>query len=870
MPRRPCALRLWGIVLFILGLGASAAQATPPVLLSAVSRMTHSTAGTFDVQLPLSGGTGVECRTVASGLTIVLTFDQAVVSGSAAVVPAAASVNGAPTFAGNTMTVKLNVTADAQTITLTLSNVANGASELLPSQAVTFRTLLGDVNANGLLSGSDVNIAKAAVAANVGVTSGNFRSDVNANGSLSGTDVNMIKAAVSAGTTVGGGATANTPPTISTIANQQAVTGQPMSPVGFTVGDAESDPSTIYVSATSSDLTTIPNANITFTGTGTSRTINITPASGVVANTQVVITMTASDGLALSSPSTFTVTVTPPPGVYVATLQPIAGTNSLGSGTATLTLSGDQTYAILKYSLSNLAGTDTDDTVDAPGDQILYDVPVGRSHGDLQPDGSLKWIFNVNQAASIVQTITGNNAYMVINTSANPAGELKGTFQKVVGSQTFTPPPPPPSITINPPTAADASRFLQQSQFGGTGTEIASLSNSGAANASTAINDWLNAQFAQPGPIYPDYSNAAVAPTTQPVTPPGPQSASQPYTSSSMYYNMYVRCCSPQSPNPYGDNLDDTLIHETWWKNTVTAPDQLRQRVATAYSEIFVVSEINDNLDAQIPGMCTYYDMLADDAFVSFKQLLSDITLHPIMGEYLNMRGNKKATAPAVPNENYGREVLQLFSIGLYMLQPDGTLMLDANGQPIPTYDQPTITSFAQVFTGWDVNNTGVTVPELISDGAGGATTANFTSRYQKPMVLTQSNHSTTVKNLLVYPGAATWSFGGASGPSQIPANSGQTASVELNFAIDNIVNHPNVGPFICRQLIQRLVGSNPSPAYVYRVAQVFNNDGSGNRGNMKAVITAILTDYEARSPAVLSDPGYGHMREPMIRVASL
>jgi uncharacterized protein (DUF1800 family) len=339
-----------------------------------------------------------------------------------------------------------------------------------------------------------------------------------------------------------------------------------------------------------------------------------------------------------------------------------------------------------------------------------------------------------------------------------------------------------------------------------------------------------------------------------------------------MYYQMYQRTCAPQSPNPYGDNLDDNLVHETWWKNAVTAPDQLRQRVATAYSEIFVVSEINDTVDGQIPGLCTYYDMLADDAFVNFRQLLADITLHPIMGEYLNMRGNKKATPPASPNENYAREVMQLFSIGLYMLQPDGTLMLDANGQPIPTYDQTTITNFAQVFTGWDLNGTGVVIPTIISNGATPplGVVSNFTSKYQKPMVLTQSNHSTTVKNLLVYPGAATWPYGATTQPSQIPANSGQTGTVELNFALDNIFNHPNVGPFICRQLIQRLVGSNPSPAYVYRVAQVFNNDGTGVRGNMQAVIQAILTDYEARSPSLLTEPGYGHMREPMIRTANI
>ena len=263
------------------------------------------------------------------------------------------------------------------------------------------------------------------------------------------------------------------------------------------------------------------------------------------------------------------------------------------------------------------------------------------------------------------------------------------------------------------------------------------------------------------------------------------------------------------------------------------------------------MSQVDDNVDNAIPGLLTYYDMLADDAFGNFRTLLGDVTLHPIMGFYLNMMGSVKPSAPnkfASPNENYAREIMQLFTIGLYMLQPDGTLMLDVNGQPIPTYDQTTITNFAQVFTGWDRNNTPVNIPLLVSNGATppGDAVQIFPSYYQKPMVLTPSQHSTVQKNLLVYPGSN----------SVIAANANQTAAsatAELNFALDNIFNHPNVGPFVCRQLIQRLVGSNPSPAYVYRVAQVFANNGSGVRGDMKAVITAILTDYEARSPALLN-----------------
>ena len=328
------------------------------------------------------------------------------------------------------------------------------------------------------------------------------------------------------------------------------------------------------------------------------------------------------------------------------------------------------------------------------------------------------------------------------------------------------------------------------------------------------------------------------------------------YSSSSMYNQIYVRVTTAQAPNNYGDTLDDDRVHEAWWKNAVAAPDQLRQRIATALSEFFVVSEIDDNIDGNIPGLASYYDMLADDAFAAttvpngagtFRQLLGDVTLHPIMGDYLNFKGNAKATPPASPNENYAREILQLFSIGLYMLQPDGTLMLDSNGQPIPTYDQSTITNFAQVFTGWNQNNTAVNIPQLIAPTppATQPTISNFGSVYQKRMVLSPSNgsnHSGTVKYLLGYTlnnqSVSTWTgtyptaptFGAATQPSYIPANASQTATTatnELNFALDDIANHPNVGPFFCKQLIQRLVSSNPSPAYVYRVVQVFNDDGS-------------------------------------------
>jgi uncharacterized protein (DUF1800 family) len=643
-----------------------------------------------------------------------------------------------------------------------------------------------------------------------------------------------------------------------------------MSPVGFTVSETGVDPSTLFVSAVSSDQTVVANGNIVLGGTSGSRTISLTPASGITSTTSCTITVSVSDGVNQAQTS-FTTTVLPPSTVYLATLQPIPGVTSFGSGSAVLTLSGDLTFASLKYSVSNLAGADSDDAIYAPGDQVLYDIPVAKAEGNLQPDGSYKWVFGPEKAQAIA-AIQANLAYITIESAAYPSGELRGTFQKVVGSQTFTPPPPPPAITINPPTPYDAARFLQQGAFGGQISEITTLSNPLAANASTALNDWLTQQFAMPMPIAPAYDSATPS-----------------YSSSSMYQWIYSRVTTAQPPNNYGDQLIDDRIHEAWWRNAVTAPDQLRQRVATALSEIFVVSEIDDNIDGNLPGLATYYDMLADDAFGNFRQILSDVTLHPIMGDYLNFKGNAKATPPASPNENYAREIMQLFSIGLYMLQPDGTLMLDQNGQPIPTYDQSTITNFAQVYTGWNQSNTPVNIPTLVNGNNANIdppVVSNFSSFYQKRMVLSPSNgsnHSGTVKYLLgytnngvangTYPSAPT--FPAATQPSFIPANASENATSatnELNFALDDIFYHPNVGPFICRQLIQRLVCSNPSPAYVYRVAQVFADDGSTQhvRGNMQAVITAILTDYEARNPALLTQPGYGKMREPMVRFANI
>nr|HPG93884.1 DUF1800 family protein [Dokdonella sp.] len=296
----------------------------------------------------------------------------------------------------------------------------------------------------------------------------------------------------------------------------------------------------------------------------------------------------------------------------------------------------------------------------------------------------------------------------------------------------------------------------------------------------------------------------------------------------------------------------------------LTAPgDQLRQRVAFALSEIFVVSNKNGTLAYQPWALSSWYDMLATNAFGNYRQLLKDATLHPAMGIYLTHMQNQKAdpTRNIRPDENYAREVLQLFSIGLVKLDTDGTPLL-TGGQPIATYNQATVRGFAALLTGWNWNNTGCGPTTYVCcDESNYATCARYgynLPSWKLPMQPIEAFHdNTSAKQLLDYSGVAL--PGGVLAP-------GGNASVELDAALDNIFLHPNVGPFIGRRLIQRLVTSNPSPAYVQRVAAAFSNNGAGVRGDLKATVRAILLDPEARYGQWLFPSTFGKLREPLVK----
>ncbi len=294
-----------------------------------------------------------------------------------------------------------------------------------------------------------------------------------------------------------------------------------------------------------------------------------------------------------------------------------------------------------------------------------------------------------------------------------------------------------------------------------------------------------------------------------------------------------------QAALPAGQNLSEAQFLESFWQKAVKGDDQLRQRVAFALSEIFVISFQNTTLANNPRGVAEYYDMLGAFAFGNFRDLLEQVTLHPMMGNYLSSLRNQKTVGARLPDENYAREVMQLFTIGLRELNEDGT----ETNPPKATYTSDDIKGLAKVFTGWSWYGTDKTDTRFF----GGTPDPN---RDWRPMQNYPNFHETLPKTFLGV---------------TIPANTSGEES--LKIALDTLFNHPNVGPFIARRLIQRLVTSNPSPTYIGNVAKVFANNGQGVRGDMKAVIKAVLLDPEAMTFSTA--PSAGKLREPVVRLAN-
>jgi uncharacterized protein (DUF1800 family) len=356
----------------------------------------------------------------------------------------------------------------------------------------------------------------------------------------------------------------------------------------------------------------------------------------------------------------------------------------------------------------------------------------------------------------------------------------------------------------------DAARFLLQAQFSASDTEIFDVQKLGYAQ-------WLGRQFDAPlGQTGWDWLNA----------------------------------------RGYGDIANDTRYFDHFypgdymiWNQLMTASDAVRKRMALALSEFFVVSLTGLDFGWRSHAMAHYWDTLVQHAFGNFRDLLEAVTLHPAMGHYLNTKGNQKENPATgrVPDENYAREVMQLFTIGLYQLNPDGSDKRNAAGNRMETYVQTDVSQLARVFTGYDYDQRRNVVTVVDPEGKRKVGNTEFT---RLPMLLNANRHSEFPVEFL-----------GVKIAAKTPG------AKALKIALDALFQHPNVGPFFGRQMIQRLVTSNPSPAYVARVSAAFADNGSGVRGDLQAVFAAILLDDEARSPEGLMQSQGGRLREPMVRL---
>jgi uncharacterized protein (DUF1800 family) len=521
------------------------------------------------------------------------------------------------------------------------------------------------------------------------------------------------------------------------------------------------------------------------------------------------ITVAGSGQVRLGTTDQFTATVTNEPSTAVTwQVNGITGGNSTvglisttGIYTPPAAIPSPNTVSVKAISVAapTLAAT--------ASEAILNPIPTVSSAQVTQQFGANNGLLDVlgtNFVSGAVLQAGGTN----MTTTLVSSTELQATVPVGAGATTIaidvtnpnpgsaTSPVANAQVTTLKASLAMAARLLDQASFGPTLTDIQHAESVG-------LQGYLNEQFAAAATLEPDIA----------ATPP-------------------ALCATNTTPCQQAE----------WWQGALTAPDQLRQRVAFAFSEMFVISTSSVNARAVTP----YQNILLNDAFGNFYTMMKDVTLSPGMGAYLNMLNSAKPPAGQIANENYPRELMQLFTIGLSMLNQDGTPQLDSTGNTIPTYTQAQVQAFARAYTGW-----------TYATATGGSPTKfpNGTANYDSPMAPVETSHDMTGPKLLL---------NGASLPA------GQTAEQDLSGALTNIFNHSNVGPFICRQLIQHLVTSNPSPSYVSRVAAIFANDGSGVRGNLHAVIQAILMDQEARAGDTNSSFDGGHLREPILYMTNV
>ncbi len=521
-------------------------------------------------------------------------------------------------------------------------------------------------------------------------------------------------------------------------------------------------------------------------------------------------------------------------------------TTSPASGYSIIRLSGDNNTGLLSCSFHGLTSTQT-------AAHIHIKNPVTGPHIESLPMGQLvDYVWNLRAAQflttdqAVLDALFGGQLYSNVHSELHPAGEIRADYLLTTGNITFTPPPAPPAIgsLTGDELDRDIARFLMQSTFGPTTESINELrtliqSPPHDGDRISAFSAWLDEQL------------------DDTLTPPA---SIQAYcvAEDTQLISIYLDPGNPRY-NPSFTPSENSR-RNAWWTTALFSDDQVRQRLGQAMIEVFVTSTSDNTVDTRHLGHSNYYDMLVTGIDGDFRTLIEQISIHPIMGQYLSHLRNQKEQTDGEgnvlvsPDENFAREIMQLFSIGLVELHPDGSLKISNSGQPIPTYGQDDIIDLARLFTGWSFSkrnepSTSTTVIDNTNFFYGNGSRYSTQAQWTNPMKQFAEYHDVDAKSVIGLDIAA-----------------GQTGEVELDLFLDHLAAHPNVAPFMARRLIQRLVTSNPSAGYVHRVATVWTN----TNGSFTDVFKAILLDHEARSLEAASLVGFGKKKEPLIHYTAL
>ncbi len=604
------------------------------------------------------------------------------------------------------------------------------------------------------------------------------------------------------------------------------------------------NPNPVKGSATTDDYQliyadgSVVGQTLTLPANQTSRLIYIQPVNDALHEVpeMLQLTLDAGNGYAINNNNTVNITIVDASNdsanakVFFGVFAPEGNAVTSGSGVLSLIVDGDNDNAFLNYNFSNLSAEQTDQHIHlAPSGTMIKDVQASGSvydyHWDLAPGG----IFTTEQA--MLDALYNGELYLNIHTANYPSGEISAFF---IYNENIE--PPEETELSADDVDRDIIRFLTQATFGATPeqyTALRSQINTDGSNRIQVYSDWIDAQIALPQSSMYDLMESAIPLFAFGDTPTGMYGTNEP-----TYH----------------------LRRDSFWPMAVYSKDQLRQRMAFALSQILVISDVQATIRKGHRGTANYWDQLAGNAFGFYNDALHDASLHPIMGTWLSHLRNEKSDplVGSYPDENYAREVMQLFSFGLVHRAKNGNILLGEDNLPIATYDNDVIRDMARVFTGLSfsyVTLNGVKVENTnFERGDQGYVQQH---RWVNPMKFFVARHDYDTKTLFTDNGSAVV-------VDAATTQSTSSADSELRFVVDALVGHQTTAPFIGRQLIQRFVTSNPSANYIERVANAF-----GSNGDLTAVMKAILLDAEARNPNALNSMTYGKLKEPIIQLAA-